>query len=293
MTTYRPAFPDERTRATSLCEPSASLPGDGETQCFVAVKSRPVERIVGAAFWRERESSTAFEWAMVAAMQGGAAESEFLNALAESIHSSSAELRTTAWLEPHSQATEILTATGFQEIARREVFTGKIPAWRKILDSFPEHQLLASPLTPEHTADVRRLLATCAITENELNHAFATATQENPSLFDFPSSAVLTRDGRICGVCLALTDPNRTQLAITALAISGEEIALDAGVASLLRQTLASSTLKELSIQRLSPLASGSPVPQPAIDHLLANYPCTALTGESRHGKSMARSLQK
>lgn len=289
MTIYRPAFPDERARATSLCEPAAALPGDGETQCFVAVKSRPVERIVGAAFWRERESVVTFEWAVVAAMQGSSAESEFLNALADGIHSSSAELRTSGWLEPHSPAAEILAAVGFQEIALRETFTAKAPAWRKILDAFPEHDLQVSPLTQGHAADVRKLLAGCAYSENELKHAFATATQENPSLFDFPSSALLIRDGRICGVCLALTDPNRTHLGITALAIAEEESALAAGVAALLRQTLASTSLKELSIQRLSILKSGSLTPQPAFDHLLANYPSTLLTRESRHGKSMAR----
>lgn len=287
MTTYRPAFPDERTRATSLCEPAASLPGDGETHCFVAVKSRPVERIVGAAFWRERESVVTFEWAMVAAMQGCTAESEFLNALADAIDSPS--LQTTAWLEPHSPAAEILAAVGFQEIALRETFTAKAPAWRKILDAFPEHDLQVSPLTQEHATDVRRMLAGCAYSENELNHAFATATLENPSLFDFPSSAILIRDGRICGVCLALTDPNRTHLGITALAIAEEEFPIESGVAALLRHALASSSLKELSIQRLSILESGSPVPQPALAHLLAHYPCTPLTGESRHGKSMAR----
>ena len=289
MITCRPAFPDERARASSLCEPAAALPGDGETQCFVAVKSRPVERIVGAAFWREHESVVTFEWAMVAAMQGGSAESEFLNALAEMIDSRSAELQTTAWLEPQSRAVEMLAAAGFQEIARRESFTAKAPAWRKILDTFHGYDLHVSPLTQEHAADVRKLLAGCAISENELNRGFATATLEGPTIFDFPSSAILIRDGRICGVCLALTDPNRTHLGITALAIAGEEIALEAGVAALLRHTLASTSLKELSIQRLSLLASGSPVPQPAIDHLLANYPCTPLTGESRYGKSMAR----
>jgi hypothetical protein len=292
MTTYRPAYADERARATSLCEPSAALPGDGETQCFVAVKSRPVERIVGAAFWRERPSSgsvetcVSFEWAVVAAMQGSSAESEFLNSLADGIHSSSAELRTTAWLEPHSPAAEILSAAGFLEVALRETFTAKAPAWRKILDSFPAQDLQASPLTREHAADVRRLLAGCAYSDNELNHGFDTATQENPSLFDFPSSAILIRDGRICGVCLALTNPNRTHLDITALAIDGEEIALEAEVAALLRQILAGSTLKELSIQRLSILGSALPSPQPALDHLLANYPSTPLTKESRHGKS-------
>lgn len=289
MITYRPAFPDERARATSLCQPAAALPGDGETQCFVAVKSRPVERIVGAAFWRERESAVSFEWAMVAAMQGGAAESEFLKSLAESIHSSSTELRTTAWLEPHSPATEMLAAAGFAEIARRESCTAKAPAWRKILDAVPEHDLQASPLTHEHAGDVRKLLAGCAYSENELNRGFATASQENPSLFDFPSSSILIRDGRICGVCLALTDPNRTQLAITALAIAKEEIALDAGVAALLRHALAASPLKELAIQRLTNLTS----PKSAIDHLLANYPCTPLTGESRYGKSMLRHFEK
>ena len=289
MTTYRPAFPDERARATSLCEPAAALPGDGETQCFVAVKSRPVERIVGAAFWRERESIVSFEWAMVAAMQGAAAESEFLNSLVDGIHSSSAELRTTAWLAPHSPAAGILAAAGFQAVTLRETFTAKAPVWRKMLDAFPEQELHASPLNHEHAADVRRLLVGGAYSENELTHAFATATQENPSLFDFPSSALLIWGGRICGVCLALINPNRTHLSITALAIDEEEFDLEAGVAALLRQTLASSTLKELSIQRLSPLESGSPTPQPAFAHLLASYPCTPLTGEFRHGKSMAR----
>jgi len=291
MTAYRPAFPDERARATSLCEPAAALPGDGEAQCFVAVKSRPVERIVGAAFWRERESVVTFEWAMVAAMQGTAAESEFLNSLLDGIHSSSAELGTTAWLEPQSPAAGILAAAGFQEVALRETFTAKVPAWRKILDAFPEQELHASLLSHEHAADVRRLLLGGAYSENELNHAFATATQENPSLFDFPSSALLIRDGRICGVCLALANPSRTHLGITALAVDEEEFDLEAGVAALLRQTLASSTLKELSIQRLSPLEFGSPTPQPALAHLLARYPCTPHTSESRHGKSMARLL--
>ncbi len=245
MITHRPAFSDERARASSLCEPSSALPGDGETQCFLAVKSRPVERIVGAAFWRETPTSgTTFEWAMLAAMQGSTAETEFLNALAD--HTASLELRTTVWIEPHSPAAQILATAGFREIAMREIFTAKVSAWRKRLETFPAHDFQTAPLTPEHAADVQRLLTGCGYSESELNQGFATATGENPSLFDFPSSAILIRAGSMIGVCLALSNPHHTHLAIASLAIAAEQTAIEAGVAALIRHTLAASSPKEI-----------------------------------------------
>jgi hypothetical protein len=290
MILYRPAFPDERARAASLCEPSAALPGDGETHCFIAVKSRPVERIVGAAFWRQRDTHAAFEWVMAAAFQGTPAETEFIHALEENIAAPS--LRTTAWHETHSPAAEILTAAGFQEITRRETFTAKAAAWRKLLDASPSPDLEATPLTRQHAAETIRLLADSAFSENELNHAFATASQETPSLFDLPSSSVFTLDGEISGVCLALTNPNHTHLHITALAVHGAEISMEPAVAALLRHSLAVPSLKDLSIQRLSPLVSGSPASQPVFDHLLGSYPSTLVTKHFQLGKRIARDSQ-
>jgi hypothetical protein len=290
MILYRPAFPDERARAASLCEPSAALPGDGETHCFLAVKSRPVERIVGAAFWRQRDTHAAFEWVMAAAFQGTPAETEFIHALEENIAAPS--LRTTAWHETHSPAAEILTAAGFQEITRRETFTAKAAAWRKLLDASPSPDLEATPLTRQHAAEIIRLLADSAFSENELNHAFATASEENPSLFDLPSSSILTRDGKIFAASLALTNFNHTHLHISALAIQESEIRLEAAVNALLLHSLPDSSLKEISFHRLTPFVSGSPTPQPACDYLHANYPTSLQSRQLRFGKGIAENSQ-
>ena len=81
---HRPAFADETARAASLCPPTPSRPGDGPRQCFVAVRNEPVERLVGAAFWRvlletDHRSSVEFEWSTLAGSATN--EDEFVESL--------------------------------------------------------------------------------------------------------------------------------------------------------------------------------------------------------------------
>lgn len=300
--TYRPAFPDEQPRAASLCQPSASILGDGPQRCFVAMKFQPVERIVGTAFWRHRAAPGTkgpigfFEWKMVAALEGSASETDFLNAVTGEIISASpgvSKIRTTSWLDPNCPATETLAAAGFKEVASRETFAAKIPAWRMILARLPEENCEASPLGSEHAPEVGKLLSGYGWSENELAHGFETAAGEHPSIFEFGSSAILKQDGRISGVCLARTDPNHTRIHIAALALAGEssppagdDSLGNAETAALLRQSLASSSLKEILFERLHHLDSSPSDSRKAIDLLLANYPSTSIERVCRYGKS-------
>ncbi len=287
MITFRQAFPDECNRAASLCQPSPAFPGDGETRCFLAVKSRPVERIVGTAFWKERKESgetlAVFEWAMVAAMHGHPEEAKFLKALAAAItgeHPGISRIRASAWLDPQCPDANPLLEAGFKESASREIFTANVPAWRKVLEGMPEGNSPASEVTRAHADEIRTLLQGTGISDAELAHGFVTAGGENPSLFDFSSSAILCREGKATGVCLARTNASHTHISFVAFGLKkfSEE-----AIAPLLKAAMSKPMLREISLQRVRATAADTNAAADPLGHILAKFPNSLFSMEKRY----------
>jgi hypothetical protein len=297
--TCRPAFPDEYARAASLCKPSPAMPGDGQTRCFLAIKSRPVERIVGAVFWRDRIDSKGsapiviFEWAMVAALEDSPEEIALLKSLATTVAEALPDvsrIRTSSWLDPQCPAVETLAEAGFSGAATRELSAANVPAWRKLLEASPRSELQPLPLAPEHFGKVGELIAGKGISDTELAYGFETAGGEHPVLFAFSNSAILLDGEKALGVCLARTDANHTHIRLAAFALASEPSdtpEADQAIAALLANVLAKSSLTEISLEHTHD-TSPSEHPKPgALVRILATYPHSKILVECRYERSL------
>lgn len=218
-TIYRPAFADELGRAASLCAAEASRPGDWPLQCFVAVRERPVERLVGAAFWRlltaaDGRGEVEFEWA------GAVAHTEdFLRALVAEVkkqYPACERIAASAWLPEGHPLAATLEAAGFAAAGKRQLYGAEANVWREALATaaIAEGEVLTAP-AGGHFDELRALLCGPALRPAELAHGFQTAGGESPSLFDARCSAVLTEGGKVTAVCLA--NGSRGHLTVAAL----------------------------------------------------------------------------
>lgn len=220
-TIYRPAFADELGRAASLCTVSAARSGEGPTQCFVAVRERPVERLVGAAFWRLLTSAVGqveaeFEWAAAAAYTEAV---EFLQALVAEVKKqcpACERIAASAWLPEGHPLAATLEAAGFAAAVKRHVYGAEAKVWREALATaaIAESEVLTAP-TGGHFDELRALLCGPALRPAELAHGFQTAGGESPSLFDARCSALMTEGGKVTAVCLA--NFSRGHLTVAAL----------------------------------------------------------------------------
>ena len=220
-TIYRPAFADELGRAASLCTASGARPGDGPLQCFVAVRERPVERLVGATFWRlltaaDGSHSAEFEWAAAAAQSEAV---EFLQALVAEVKKQCPDcerIAASAWLPEGHPLAATLEAAGFAAAVKRHVYVAEAKVWREALATaaITEGEVLAAP-TGGHFDELRALLCGPALRPAELAHGFQTAGGESPSLFDARCSALMTEGGKVTAVCLA--NGSRGHLTVSAL----------------------------------------------------------------------------
>jgi hypothetical protein len=221
---YRPAHADELGRAASLCVPGPARPGDGPQQCFVVLREGPLERLLGAAFWRcvsETDGSTSveFEESVLAAV--AACEAGFLEALVEQVAGSCPQaqrIAASAWLPPEHPQAAVLQAAGFVVAGERHFYAADAAAWREALGTpppLPDEGKLLRPL-PEHHEALKGLLCGAALRPSELAHGLHTAASESPSLFDPRCSAVLSVAGKLTAACLANSSGGHLTLAAMA-----------------------------------------------------------------------------
>jgi hypothetical protein len=221
---YRPAHADELGRAASLCPPGVLRPGDGPQQCFVALREGPLERLLGAAFWRglaesDGSASVEFEWSVLAAM--AADEAGLLEALVAHAGGQCPQaqrIAASAWLPAEHPRAAVLQAAGFAVAGSRQWFSADAAAWREALGTpprLPESGNLLRPL-PVHYEALKDLLCCAALRPSELAHGLHTATSESPSLFDPRCSGVLSVAGKITAACLANSSGGHLTLAALA-----------------------------------------------------------------------------
>lgn len=220
---FRRAQPDEAGRAASLCPPAPARPGEGPRQCFVAVRSHPVERLVAAAFWKtvpetDGTLSAEFQWSALPSL--GRELPAFLHALAGEVVEREATatcLAAADWLPEGHPAGPLLESAGFAPAGTRTVYHGDAAAWRVALEgegAEPQGELL--PPHGEHFDALRSLLCGASLRPSELAHGFHSGWSESPSLFDPRCSAVIVDGGAVIAACLA--NASRGHLTLAALA---------------------------------------------------------------------------
>ncbi len=215
---------DELGRAASLCPPAAVRPGEGRLRCFVAVRARPVERLLAAAFWKlvpeTGGSLTAeFQWSALPVL--GNEFPAFLEALVAHVAEQEPDATALAmadWLPSNHPSDAMLRALGFAVVGTRRYFQADAASWRLSLGTEPRPAGDAAPVPPhpDHFDGLRALLCGASLRPSELAHGFHTAWSESPSLFDPRCSGVVVADGQISAACLA--NASHGHLTLAALA---------------------------------------------------------------------------
>lgn len=217
---FRKAEPDESARAASLCPPAPARPGEGPRHGFVAVRTRPVERLVAAAFWRvvaetDGTLTAEFQWSALPSL--GPQLSSFLGALAEQVaeqEPAATTLAATDWLPEGHLLGGLLEAAGFSTAGTRTVIQADASAWRQALDGAAADGDLQPP-RGEHFDALRSLLCGPSLRPSELAHGFHSGGSESPSLFDPRCSALIMAGGEVIAACLA--NSARGQFTLAAL----------------------------------------------------------------------------
>jgi hypothetical protein len=196
---FRPAEPDELGRAASLCQPDAVRQGEGAMQCFVAVRSLPVERLMAVVFWKtipetDQTLMAEFTWKALPAL--GEEVTAFLRAfIAHVLHEQPtvAALRVAEWQPANHATAATLESVGFSISPSRTVYYATAADWRTALEEHPDTlgTKAVVPPQPGHFHALSRLLCGPCLPHHELAHAFQTAASATPSLFDPRCSGVL------------------------------------------------------------------------------------------------------
>jgi hypothetical protein len=218
---FRKAEPDESARAASLCPPAPARPGEGPRHGFVAVRTRPIERLLAAAFWKvvpetDGTLTAEFQWSALPSL--GPPLSSFLGALAEQVaeqEPAATTLAATDWLPEGHLIAGLLEAAGFSTARTRTVFQADASAWRQALDRAAADGD-SQPLRGEYFDALRSLLCGPSLRPSERAHGFHSGWSESPSLFDPRCSAVMMAGGEVIAACLA--NSARGQLTLAALA---------------------------------------------------------------------------
>lgn len=205
----RPAWEDEKRRVAQLF-PEAARPGD----CFVAVRERPVERIVGAAFWRELPTAdegreAEFLWAVLPALAENGGEVDFLLAFKEMLALSGrfSRIRSAEPL-PDGASTQCLQACGFQADSRQDCYVGAWGDWvnrtRHLLARRKGRAGVELTTRAPGMADEAALAALAAsqdlLPPGAVQAAFSGGDAAAP--FDLNHSALLFQEERLVGACL-------------------------------------------------------------------------------------------
>lgn len=192
-------------------------------QCFVAVRSLPVERLMAVVFWKTipetDETLTAeFQWSALPAM--GAEVSTFLQAFIAHVAAQEpaiaaiAAISAAEWLPAGHPTAALLESIGFVATINRSHFHADAAAWRAALaDAATNREAPVSP-HPSHFPALRKLLCGPSLRPSELAHGFQSAASASPSLFDVRCSAVMLDDsGAPVAACLANSAHGQLSLA--------------------------------------------------------------------------------
>ena len=249
--TFRTAHADEIARAAALCPPAPALPGEGTVHGFVAVEDHPVERLVGAVFWREipaegeTPAGATFEWAMLDDLADSPSETDFLIALVTEIQLAVPAAR---WLSPSSDLPEghpladRLLQAAFQYETTRTHHAAAVPDVASWLENYPAQPspLPATAPHPSHFDPLHEVLCGDArpLSKSKLAHGFHTAASDEPTLFDSRCSVLLMDGETIVAACLA--NIHEGHLTLAALHLPGAPVQL---LPEVLRQVIARSNL--------------------------------------------------
>lgn len=192
------------------------------------MRERPVERLVGAAYWRvigqcDGTRMVEFEWSVIPSVSF-VEQVEFLNALVTHVREqeqSAIGIAPSAWLSPEHPQAAILEAADFTVSGQRTGYEAEAAVWRETLASLlpPSDQVVMLPPAGEHFEELKVLLCGPSLRPSELAHGFQTAGGNAPALFDPRCSAVLIVDGKITAACLA----NSSQSHLNLAALSGTD----------------------------------------------------------------------
>jgi hypothetical protein len=227
---FRPAWEDEIPRVTGLVPGMANAGG-----YFVALRERPVERLVGAAGWREIPSpdgglTTEFRWGALPVLAGTPAERDFVEAFVAMLATQAEQSGRAAQLRsfeplPDGREAQLLQELGFTEAYRHECYVSSWDDWKRRTD-----QLLAR-LAGKYADQDGQVLAPAAVHGEALVelaarrhnligardiHSALTSVGGNPK-FDPRYSAVLMEGERLAGACL--TRLHAGQIAIPVLVV--------------------------------------------------------------------------
>jgi hypothetical protein len=164
---FRISWPDELNRvAILLGGVRMDLPGSWN---FVAVRSRPVERIVAVASCWPTDNATRFRWRVVPRLQASSLPSRFLAALEfECQRQSIKQLQSEEMVSVDSWQATILKNAGFRTRRVNECFEARIEAWTERIKSHRERsrrrnrrakcEFLTERLSAEHFTTALNLI---------------------------------------------------------------------------------------------------------------------------------------
>lgn len=199
---FRPAWDDEKPRIDRMF-PEVARAG----QCFVAVRTRPVERILGTVFWRKDDNAVEFRWGSLPALADTAGEAAFLQAFRDMQASAGcAHLRCADPLPEGAQA-RLLQACGFQPATRQDCCISEVEPWvqrsRKLLARrAPRPGSRLAAVTPADAAPLADLAARHSVLLADQEIQAALVPTAAAARFDPRHSALLFQGERLIGACL-------------------------------------------------------------------------------------------
>ena len=260
--------------------PEAARPGE----CFVAVRERPVERIVGAAFWREGAGPDGagvveFRWGALPVLADTPAEKDFILALMTELATSRrANLLRSADPLPDGAQARLLQECGFEPAYGQDCYLGEWDSWvgrtRQVLVRFageaaPAGWRMVTP-APAHA----EVLAELAVRRHNLISAQeildALAPSGAQSKFDPAFSALLFQGEELVGSCLVKLYDG--QIAIPVLVVEGTR---SAGLACALMFDHCQSALAGEDVRQVQ--FRTNPEMSPAMPRLARRFDCKPL----------------
>jgi hypothetical protein len=235
---FRPAFKDERARASSLFSTVPKSP-IVPLQWFLALREEPIERIQGAIWYRiVREGEVAeFSWTATPACSADELPS-FFKAWKDELHTldpAPSHIRLVGWHPEGAVPQKDLNLLGLNERPEERTFHGIDQDTLTTFADAPANNTSTSirALTSEDLPQVRAWCESKSIFERyELYEGLNTAASDTPSLFDLRTSAGAFSEGKLAGLCL--TTYGGTTGRIIALESEGDE---DAACQRQLTQT--------------------------------------------------------
>lgn len=227
---FRSAWNDERARLNKVFA-IAAHDMSSTAQCFVAIRQIPLERLVGAIYWRisqeEGDRSIAqFRWQVLPDLVGSDLERDFLCAFVEKFYTlhSQAILRTADTL-PEGSSAQWLVDLGFAKAYQQQNYVLTWQSWcertRHLLDRRQKHipaQLRVACPQPNQAEALAAFVKQAGLVSLEDRIREALISIGGKPLFHAHFSAVLTDGDALLGACLVCLDGQVAQIVFLAMA---------------------------------------------------------------------------